>query len=199
MALLLNLNFLCGTEDDDRNFALDVAPPARVLVFSRRLPMMHRDGWDGPEASSRMNTAWFVWERDASGSYSGRKQVVRVDWKDFVDAPALPPVVAEAPRANALADALIEAEAAKAVARQGKKPAESAASASALRWSSEVRGRPCRRHARQDRMRRRVPDSDGPGCGWSLWVGGVHGPHKRAFDPKRARRRWACGTHGGGG
>jgi hypothetical protein len=91
MALLLNLNFLCGTEDDDRNFAMNAGqnPPARIWVFSRRLPMMHRDGWEGPEASSRMNTAWFVWEE----GFSGRTGIERVDWKDFQDRPALKPVM----------------------------------------------------------------------------------------------------------
>ncbi|MFK0384969.1 SAM-dependent methyltransferase [Agrobacterium sp. NPDC090273] len=83
MALLLNLNFLCGFADDDRNFVLDDCPPARVYVFKRRLPMMHRDGWEGNKASSRMNTAWFVWERDEAGSYGSATIVRRVDWKDF--------------------------------------------------------------------------------------------------------------------
>ncbi|WP_161991308.1 MULTISPECIES: SAM-dependent methyltransferase [Rhizobium/Agrobacterium group] len=83
MALLLNLNFLCGFADDDRNFVMDDCPPARVYVFKRRLPMMHRDGWDGNKASSRMNTAWFVWERDEAGNYGSATVVRRVDWKDF--------------------------------------------------------------------------------------------------------------------
>ncbi|CAD0207369.1 hypothetical protein EN41_13770 [Agrobacterium tumefaciens] len=83
MALLLNLNFLCGFADDDRNFVMDDCPPARVYVFKRRLPMMHRDGWEGNKASSRMNTAWFVWERDESGNYGSATVVRRVDWKDF--------------------------------------------------------------------------------------------------------------------
>jgi hypothetical protein len=80
MALLLNLNFLCGFDDPDRNFAMDENPPARIHVFTRRLPMMHRDGWDGPEASSRMNTAWFVWELRGDG-YAGPTIINRVDWK----------------------------------------------------------------------------------------------------------------------
>src|SRR5262249_12532918 len=83
MALLLNLNFLAGFDDADRNFAMDECPPARIYVFTRRLPMMHRDGWDGPEASSRMNTAWFVWERDEAGRYAGPTVLSRVDWKQF--------------------------------------------------------------------------------------------------------------------
>lgn len=83
MALLLNLNFLCGFADDDRNFVMDDCPPARVYVFKRRLPMMHRDGWEGNKASSRMNTAWFIWERDEAGNYGSATIVRRVDWKDF--------------------------------------------------------------------------------------------------------------------
>lgn len=98
MALLLNLNFLCGFDDPDRCFAMDENPPARVLVFTRRLPMMHRDGWDGNEASSRMNCAWFVWEQDADGNYAGPTIVSRVDWKDFENVPALPPADRGEPR-----------------------------------------------------------------------------------------------------
>jgi hypothetical protein len=96
MALLLNLNFRCGFEDEDRRFAMDIEPPARVLVFTRRLPMMHRDGWDGEIASSRMNTAWFVWElRPQPGggeAYGGPTLVRRIDWKDFEGAAALAPL-----------------------------------------------------------------------------------------------------------
>lgn len=97
MALLLNLNFLCGFEDPDRNFAMDECPPATIWVFTRRLPMMHRDGWDGPEASSRMNTAWFVWELDeATGTYdaAGKRdmRVVRIDWKTFENSRPCGPV-----------------------------------------------------------------------------------------------------------
>ncbi|CAN7429571.1 SAM-dependent methyltransferase [Rhizobium rhizogenes] len=88
MALLLNLNFLCGFDDLDRNFAMDDNPPSRILVFTRRLPMMHRDGWDGNEASSRMNTAWFVWELNEYGIYAGEMRISRVDWKNYLPASA---------------------------------------------------------------------------------------------------------------
>lgn len=87
MALLLNLNFLCGFEDPERCFAMDDNPPARVHVFTRRLPMMHRDGWDGPRAQSSMNTGWFVWEADAAGAYRGPTVINRVDWKTLQDMP----------------------------------------------------------------------------------------------------------------
>lgn len=99
LALLLNLNVLCGSEDEDRNFALDVCRPARIHIFSRRLPMMHRDGWDGPEASSRMNAAWFVWEKDRHGGYAGAGAYRRHDWKDYIDRAPLPPRDTAAPAA----------------------------------------------------------------------------------------------------
>lgn len=121
MALLLNLNFLCGFEDTDRCFAMDENPPARVHVFSRRLPMMHRDGWDGPHASSSMNTAWFVWELDRHGHYSGRCEVNRVNWADYQDKPALAPRAERAapkPLNDGLIDALISKEAARAAAKR---------------------------------------------------------------------------------
>lgn len=40
---------------------------ARVHIFRDRLPMMHRDGWSGPKASSAIAYAWFVWDRDHRG------------------------------------------------------------------------------------------------------------------------------------
>lgn len=92
MALLLNLNFMCGFEDRDRCFVMDECPPSRVYVFTRRLPMMHRDGWDGNKASSQMNTAWFMWEQNEDGSYgNGVTQLIRVDWKAFENAAPLAP------------------------------------------------------------------------------------------------------------
>jgi len=92
MALLLNLNFMCGFEDPDRRFVMDENPPSRIYVFTRRLPMMHRDGWSGNEASSQMNTGWFVWERNEDGSYgSGFPQIIRVDWQAFMLASSLAP------------------------------------------------------------------------------------------------------------
>jgi hypothetical protein len=40
---------------------------ARVHVFRNRLPMLHRDGWTGPKASSAVCFAWFAWERGHTG------------------------------------------------------------------------------------------------------------------------------------
>ena len=129
MALLLNLNFLCGFDDPARRFAMDEHPPARVHVFTRRLPMMHRDGWAGPQASSSMNTAWFVWEQDWRGHYAGPTTLNRVDWQLYQDRPALPPLTRAAPQSarpgpDDLVDRLIDAEAARVVAHQSaRKPA----------------------------------------------------------------------------
>lgn len=93
MAMLLNLNFLAGFDDPDRCYVMDENPPSRIYVFTRRLPMMHRDGWDGPKSSSQMNTAWFVWEWEPFGTRygDGYPQIIRVDWQDFVDAAPLAP------------------------------------------------------------------------------------------------------------
>lgn len=92
MAMLLNSNFIFGFEDSDRRYVMDEHPPSRIYAFTRRLPMMHRDGWDGNKASSQMNTAWFVWERNDDGSYGqGYPQIIRVDWKACLDASPLAP------------------------------------------------------------------------------------------------------------
>jgi hypothetical protein len=94
MAMLLNLNFLAGFDDPDRCFCMDENPPSRIYVFTRRLPMMHRDGWDGPKASSQMNTAWFVWERQLGGTrydHKGYPEIIRIDWQAFEDAEPLRP------------------------------------------------------------------------------------------------------------
>jgi hypothetical protein len=39
----------------------------RVHVFRKRLPMMHRHGWNGPRASSAIPFAWFVFNREYRG------------------------------------------------------------------------------------------------------------------------------------
>ncbi len=92
MALLLNWNFAAGFDDPNRVFVMDENPPSRVYLFTRRLPMMHRDGWDGPEASSQMNTAWFIWERNEDGTYGdGFPRIIRVDWKAYENAEPLLP------------------------------------------------------------------------------------------------------------
>jgi hypothetical protein len=55
---------------------LDEIPPARILVFRRRLPMMHRREWKGRKANSRMAFAWFVWDR----AHVGPTTIERISW-----------------------------------------------------------------------------------------------------------------------
>jgi hypothetical protein len=62
--LLLRLAFL---ESAKRAPILDTGKLARIHVFKKRLPMMHRDGWSGPRASSAIPFAWFVWSREHRG------------------------------------------------------------------------------------------------------------------------------------
>ncbi len=86
MALLLNLNVLAGYEDADRTFYMEECPPARIYINKHRLPMMHRDGWDGNKASSQMNTMWCVWEMQEDGTYGTTTIMRRVDFADYMPA-----------------------------------------------------------------------------------------------------------------
>jgi hypothetical protein len=63
--LLLRLAFL---ESARRTDLLEHRGLCAVHVFRRRLPRMHRDGWDGPRASSSICFAWFHWRRGYRGS-----------------------------------------------------------------------------------------------------------------------------------
>jgi hypothetical protein len=72
--MLLRLAFL---ESVRRTPILDTGHLARVRVFKRRAPMMHRDGWTGPRVTSAMAFAWFVWCRD----HQGPTTLSRIDWK----------------------------------------------------------------------------------------------------------------------
>jgi hypothetical protein len=57
--MLLRLAFL---ESQRRSSILDSGLLRSVRVFRRRLPMMHRDGWQGNRASSSIAFAWFTWD-----------------------------------------------------------------------------------------------------------------------------------------
>jgi hypothetical protein len=63
--LLARLMFM---ESERRTDLLEHRGLARVHVFRERLPMMHRDGWAGPKASSATPFAWFVWQRGYIGA-----------------------------------------------------------------------------------------------------------------------------------
>lgn len=76
VVMLLRLAFL---ESERRRDVLDSSPLARVHVFRKRLPMMHRKEWEGPKANSGMAFAWFVWER----GYVGAPTLHRLSWEEF--------------------------------------------------------------------------------------------------------------------
>lgn len=77
VAMLLRIQFLEGI---GRKEWLEESGLARVHVSSRRLPMMHRDGWDGPKSTSAVCHAWYVWTR----GHRGAPEVRFFDWKDGV-------------------------------------------------------------------------------------------------------------------
>jgi hypothetical protein len=76
VAMLLRIQFL---ESECRSSILDNGLLTRVYVFSRRLPMMHRHGWEGPKATSGFTFAWFVWE----AGHRGRAEIQRISWEEL--------------------------------------------------------------------------------------------------------------------
>lgn len=75
LALLLRTNFLESTR---RLPFFRRHPPARIWISSRRLPMMHRHGWQGPRAPSNTCFAWFIWDDRADH----KQQLDWFDWRD---------------------------------------------------------------------------------------------------------------------
>jgi hypothetical protein len=74
VVMLLRLAFI---ESDRRTPILDTGHLARVHVFRKRLPMMHRAGWEGRKANSGMAFAWFVWDR----AHTGPTELHRLSWE----------------------------------------------------------------------------------------------------------------------
>jgi hypothetical protein len=72
--MLLRLAFL---ESERRCHILEDRGLARVHVFRKRLPMMHRDLWAGRKANSGMAFAWMLWDR----SYTGPTTIDRISWE----------------------------------------------------------------------------------------------------------------------
>lgn len=72
--MLLRLAFI---ESERRSHILDSGTLARIHVFSKRLPMMHRAGWEGRKANSGMAFAWFVWDR----AHRGPATIDRIRWE----------------------------------------------------------------------------------------------------------------------
>lgn len=74
VVMLLRLAFL---ESNKRTPILDNGRLARVHVFRKRLPMMHRHGWEGKHSNSGMAFAWFVWNR----AHLGPTHLHRLSWE----------------------------------------------------------------------------------------------------------------------
>jgi hypothetical protein len=72
--MLLRLAFL---ESERRSAILESGWLRRVHVFRKRLPRMHRHGWDGPRASSSIAFAWFVFDR----TNPGPTELRRISWQ----------------------------------------------------------------------------------------------------------------------
>lgn len=75
VALLLRLAWL---ESARRKEWFASNPPARIHVSSRRLPMMHREGYEGKKSTSTLAHAWFIWLR----GHDGPPQLRWFDWRD---------------------------------------------------------------------------------------------------------------------
>jgi hypothetical protein len=74
VVMLLRLAFL---ESERRCGILEGRGLARVHVFRKRLPMMHRDGWAGRKGNSGMAFAWFVFDRN----HTGPTTIDRISWE----------------------------------------------------------------------------------------------------------------------
>jgi hypothetical protein len=72
--MLLRLAFL---ESERRCGILEGCGLARIHVFRKRLPMMHRDGWQGRKGNSGMAFAWFIWKR----GHAGPTTIDRISWE----------------------------------------------------------------------------------------------------------------------
>jgi hypothetical protein len=72
--MLLRLAFY---ESQRRSYILEDCGLARIHVFRLRLPMMHRDGWEGRKANSGMAFAWYVWDR----AHKGVTTIHRISWE----------------------------------------------------------------------------------------------------------------------
>ena len=74
VVMLLRLAFM---ESERRTKILEGRGLVRIHCFRKRLPMMHRDGWEGRKANSGMAFAWFVWDR----AHRGPTEIRRLSWE----------------------------------------------------------------------------------------------------------------------
>src|SRR5262249_30435162 len=75
--LVIMLMRLAFYESERRCDVLENCGLARIHCFRKRLPMMHRAGWEGRKANSGMAFCWMVWDR----SHSGPTIIDRISWE----------------------------------------------------------------------------------------------------------------------
>ena len=75
--LVIALARLAFMESERRTPILEGCGLARIHVFRKRLPMMHRHGWEGRKANSGMAFGWFVWNR----RHAGPTTIDRISWE----------------------------------------------------------------------------------------------------------------------
>jgi hypothetical protein len=75
--LVIMLMRLAFYESERRSDILDNGRLARIHAFAKRLPMMHRAGWEGRKANSGMAFAWFVWD----AAHRGPTTIDRIKWE----------------------------------------------------------------------------------------------------------------------
>jgi hypothetical protein len=73
VVMLLRLAFF---ESECRSHILEDCGLEKILCFRRRLPMMHRQGWQGRKANSGMAFACFCWKR----AHTGPTTIARISW-----------------------------------------------------------------------------------------------------------------------
>ena len=76
--LVIALARLAFMESEPRTAILEGRGLARIHVFRRRLPMMHRHGWEGRKANSAMAFGWIAWDR----SHMGPTTIDRISGSD---------------------------------------------------------------------------------------------------------------------
>jgi hypothetical protein len=92
--MLLRLGFL--ESDTVRNDVMDGGALKAVYVFRNRIPMMHRDGWQGKISTSKTPYAWFEWDR----AHRGDAIVKRISWEAIPAAHSPQNPVAQCPESS---------------------------------------------------------------------------------------------------
>jgi hypothetical protein len=75
--LVIMLARLAFYESERRTPILENCGLARIHCFRKRLPMLHRDGWEGRKANSGMAFAWFCWDC----AHRGPTTIDRISWE----------------------------------------------------------------------------------------------------------------------